>query len=321
VLQANGDVFEAVRVAPSERLVLLNDGSRIRMTAGASLVPLSNSGGSVVVEQDVGHVQYDIAAGGSRRWAVECGAATIEGVGTSFEIDRAERGVTVRVARGLVLVRDHTVADRVIRLTAGMTAEVSAISATPKVSIVDPSPAAPRAAVVAAPDVATSVAGPKAAAHVDEPWRAFAAQGKNDKAYAELGPNGIALKSKSASVEDLFDLADVARLSGHPAEALDPLQRIVLEHAKDARAPLAALTAGRIQLRSLLMPALAARSLEKAIALGVPTGLGEDTYALLVEALSRSGDEHRARAAYETFSARFPASSRSAELRTWVRDR
>jgi len=69
------------------------------------------------------------------------------------------------------------------------------------------------------------------------------------------------------------------------------------------------------------MPALAAKSLEKAVALGVPAGLGEDTYALLIESLSRSGNQLGARAAYESFSARFPGSSRSAELMTWVRDR
>src|SRR5882672_6697734 len=33
VLQASGDVFEAVRIARGERLVLLNDGTRIRLTA------------------------------------------------------------------------------------------------------------------------------------------------------------------------------------------------------------------------------------------------------------------------------------------------
>ena len=321
VLRASGDVFEAVRIARGEQLVLLNDGTRIRLTAGASLVPSSNSGRSVVLEQDVGRVDYDIAPGGPRRWVIECGPATIEVVGTSFEIDRAERRVTVRVTRGIVLVRDHTFADRMIRLTAGMTTEVSAAIAGPAVSSGDPSRPTPSTEGSATPDVAPSVDGSKAAAHVDEAWRAFAVQGKNERAYAELGPNGIALKSKSSSVEDLFALADVARLSGHPAEALDPLQRIVGEHSKDARAPLAALTAGRIQLRSLLMPARAAKSLEKAVALGVPAGLGEDTYALLIESLSRSGNQLGARAAYESFSARFPGSSRSAELMTWVRDR
>jgi len=200
-----------------------------------------------------------------------------------------------------------------------MTAEVSEAIAPPAVS--DPGLAAPNPAGWPVPGVAASADGQKTTAHVDEAWRTFAAQGKNDRAYAELGPNGIAQKSRSSSVEDLFALADVARLSGHPTEALDPLQRIVAEHSNDARASLAALTAGRIQLRSLLMPALAAKTLEKALALGVPTGLAEDTYALLIEALSRSGNQQRARAAYETFSARFPGSARSAELMTWVRDR
>jgi transmembrane sensor len=156
--------------------------------------------------------------------------------------------------------------------------------------------------------------------HVGETWRELAAMGKNDKAYVELGPDGIASKAKGASIDDLFTLADVARLSGHAVEAVDPLQRIVTEHPSDGRASLAALTLGRIQLRSLGMSTAAARSLEKAIALGVPSGLSEDTQALLIEALSRAGERGRARAAYAEFTARFPESQKSAELSVWVRE-
>jgi transmembrane sensor len=151
-------------------------------------------------------------------------------------------------------------------------------------------------------------------------WRELAARGENEEAYAALGRGGVAEATLSASVEDLFALADVARLSGHPREAAPPLERILDEHSSDPRAPLAALTLGRIQLRSLAAPAAAARSVRRAFALGVPAGLTEDAYALLVESLSRAGDAEGARAAYAQLLERAPGTERAAELRRWVRD-
>ena len=47
------------------------------------------------------------------------------------------------------------------------------------------------------------------------------------------------------TVEDLLVAADVARLSDHPSEALPYLQRILREHPRDERAPMAAFTLGR----------------------------------------------------------------------------
>jgi hypothetical protein len=187
----------------------------------------------------------------------------------------------------------------------------------------EPAQPAPQKAAPPTPAMGSStpVPPPWLVPSSSETWRRFAAEGKNDQAYAVLGPAGIASQSQSAPVADLFALADVARLSGHPADAVDPLQRIVTDHGSDSRAPLAALTLGRVRLRSLAMPAAAARSLEKAIALGVPEQLAEETHALLIEALSRMGDKERARAEYDRFRARFPASAWLADLQKWVSDR
>jgi transmembrane sensor len=133
-----------------------------------------------------------------------------------------------------------------------------------------------------------------------------------------LGPLGIAAEVGSASVDDLFALADVARLSGHPGDAVPPLQHIVSDHRTDARAPLAALTLGRVQLRSLGLPADAAAALDAAIALGLPIGLGEDADALLVEAYARAHEPARARAVYEHYVQAFPSGSKRGELERWV---
>jgi hypothetical protein len=151
-------------------------------------------------------------------------------------------------------------------------------------------------------------------------WRDLASRGDNAQAYAALGAAGVASAARSASVDDLFALADVARLSGHASEARLPLERIVAEHPKDGRAPLAALTLGRVELRALGQPQAASEALAKAIALGLPRGIAEEAYALLVEARGTAGDRAGARAAFAEYTARFPeeAKARADTLRRWV---
>ena len=46
-------------------------------------------------------------------------------------------------------------------------------------------------------------------------------------------------------MQELLVAADVSRLSEHPAEAVPYLQRILREHPRDERAPMAAFTLGR----------------------------------------------------------------------------
>ena len=78
---------------------------------------------------------------------------------------------------------------------------------------------------------------------------------------------------KRLGIADLFALADVARLSGHPAEAVAPLQRIVDGFAADRQAPLAAFALGRLQLDDLDQPRAAAASFSRALELGAPQSL------------------------------------------------
>jgi transmembrane sensor len=191
------------------------------------------------------------------------------------------------------------------------------------------SPVSPNEPATSVEDPAAPSSSPPVRGHVVDPasatpsipspkWRELAARGEHSQAYSVLGREGIAAEAKAATVEDLFALADVARLSGHPADAVGPLRRIVDDHGSDPRAALAALTLGRIELKSLGRPVEASAALRRAFALGVPRGLAEDAYGLLVEAAARSGDRAGARAAYEQYAAQFPHGSRLRELEGWV---
>jgi len=212
-------------------------------------------------------------------------------------------------------VRDRSPATGAGALASGATA---ADSGAARASAVEPAVSEIVRAVPVAPPHDAVAGSPR---RVTDPpvWRQWAARGDPQRAYAELGPDGLARTASSASVEDLFGLADVARLSGHPAEAVAPLERVVRDHADDPRAPLASYSLGRVRLRSLGRPAAAAAAFERALALKIPAGLEEETYALWIESLAAAGDPEGAARAYERYLSSYPGAARKDELKKWSR--
>ncbi|MDH5673593.1 MAG: FecR family protein [Myxococcales bacterium] len=268
--------------APPPRRELLSDGSALLLEAGAQLEALESSGHQFVSALRAGRVVFDVRPGGPRRWSIETPLLRVEVVGTRFVVERSERAVRVAVERGAVLVRSPSFQDGVRRLEAGDAVEVRAPEAVPA----NPAAAAPGS------------------------WRRAAAAGAYDRAYGSLGPDGIgALTLRSESVQELLILADVARLSGHPAEAVPPLMRIVQRHRSSTQAALAAMTLGRLQLDQLAQPAVAASSFELALELGLPRSLRRACHLRLVEAHRKAGEpeaaaraERRARASFPDFA-------------------
>ncbi len=114
------------------------------------------------------------------------------------------------------------------------------------------------------------------------------------------------------SVEDtaeLFRAADVARVSRRPAEAVEPLRR-VLRQPGEPKAPLAAFSLGRLYLDDLGRPREAAQAFAEAYRLSPRGPLAEDSLAHEVEAWARAGEEVRARSAAQRYVTRFPAGLR-----------
>ncbi|HEY8088312.1 MAG TPA: FecR family protein [Polyangiaceae bacterium] len=322
-LEGGGEITALAAQETAVRTVSFSEGSRIELAPGARLQPLENGPTAFSSLLVNGRATFDVRPGGPRRWTVECGMATVEVVGTRFTVERSPGHARVSVERGVVLVRGERVRDRVQRLEAGGSVDVEDVPA----ATVPPAPTASAAAVVPSSDPMALRVSPLPGAPTQAPaaapgsavWRSLAQRGDNADAYAELGPGGIASASRSASVEDLLALADVARLSGHPGDAVTPLSRVLSEHADDPRAPLAAFTLGRLELDTLMHPALAAEAFARAIALGLPQSLQEDAHARLVEARARAGDTSGARAAAQDYEQRFPAGKRLDEVRRWTR--
>lgn len=319
LLLEGGSPIVALEVAPAATAVsvTLSDGSQVFVDPDTRLEPLLSSGTDVVLRLVRGHATFHVTPGGPRRWVIEAGLASVEVVGTRFSVFRRVAGntlatfsVRVEVEHGVVLVRGQRVPDGVARLEAGASLDVSMPP--------DPAPATSAASIGTAlmsPHRRAQGSALEGSAAV---WRDAAAHGKYGDAYVALGSDGVARETeRAASADDLFALADVARLSGHPAEAVEPLERLGAVYPSSSRASLAAVTLGRIEL-ALGHAAKAGAAFEHALALGVPAGLEEDVRARLVEAYVKTGSREAAQGAARDYERRFPAGRRTADIAHWL---
>lgn len=170
-------------------------------------------------------------------------------------------------------------------------------------------------------------------------WKQLAREGEFEKAYHEVfragatskggkgrpmgRPQGLPEVLKQLSpdahpsdgVADLLLLADVARLSHHPAEAVIPLQQLLTRYTGDARAPLAAFTLGRILLDDLGQPREAAESFQRTQTLDPEGPMAQDALAREVEAWSRAGEAGRARERAREYIRQYPSGRRLHSVR------
>ncbi|HEX3905894.1 MAG TPA: FecR family protein [Polyangia bacterium] len=298
---ADGRPLGAVEAPPVGAVLPMSDGSRIDLAGGTRFVPLESNGASFVAVLERGRAHFEVRPGGPRRWQIECGLATVEVVGTGFDCALTPGKLDVSVQHGAVLVRGERVPDRARRLAAGETLEVldaPALAETGEPSVV--APEAPAAATVGAAPRREPVAEKVNA------WRELARAGHHREAFAALGAQGVLRETKRLGMADLLVLADVARLSGHAAEAVAPLERILRDFPGDPQSPLAALALGRLELDTLDRPGKAASALNRALSLGVPRSLREDVRARLVEAYARAGNRAAARAAAAAYHHEYP---------------
>jgi transmembrane sensor len=159
--------------------------------------------------------------------------------------------------------------------------------------------------------VAAAVGTPGARAPAAKGWRDYAAKGDFAQAYDALNSSNRDVRDEAA---DLMLAADVARLSGHPEQAVSPLRKLCQRHASDRRAPVAAFTLGRVLLDDLGRPSDAAAAFEKARVLW-PTGpLAEDALAREADAWQRAGRPELARAIAEQYLARYPQGRHASSL-------
>jgi transmembrane sensor len=327
LLFADGRELVAIDAGGAAKEIALSDGSRIRLSAGTRLDPLQSSSTTFSAVVTGRRADFEVRPGGRRHWVIECGLASVEVLGTAFACEREPGRLRVAVRHGVVLVRGELVPDRARRVAAGETLEVVDDASHPEplagprvppqapLGLVAPVPVAPEAALGPA-DSERSILRSRPGA--GKTWRELARHGRNGEAFAALGPEGLRRESRKLGVKDLLALADVARLSGHPAEAVVPLGRILAEFPNDAQASLAAFALGRLELDSLGHAQAAVAAFRKALALGIPRSLREDVTARLVEAYARSGNAGEARRVADAYFAEFPSGRHVRAIHGWL---
>ena len=215
-----------------------------------------------------GGARFSVPHDARRPFVVLAGDVTIEDLGTTFTVRYvgADR-LNIAVEEGRVRVRVRADSSDT-EVPAGATLEV---------------PVSPLAEAAPKQQRRTGV--------VASSWRPLAERGQYDEAQRALRKAGpSAVRDDTA---DLLLAADAARLSGHPAEAVPYLERVVRGHSHDPRAGLAAFTLGRVLLDELGRPGEAVDAFAFVRSSGGP--LAEDALARQVEAVSRAGDVTRSR--------------------------
>jgi transmembrane sensor len=236
-----------------------------RLSSDTVLAPLPDRDGRGFALR-AGGARFSVRHDPDRPFVVAAGDVTIEDLGTTFTVRyvTADR-LKIAVEDGHVRVRARGTDTEV---PAGASLEVPVAP-----TVEDPRPE-PRPTTVGAAS-----------------WRPLAERGQYEEARRALRKAGpSAVRDDTA---DLLLAADAARLSGHPAEAVPYLERVLRGHARDPRAGLAAFTLGRVLLDELGRPSEAVDAFARVRSSGGP--LAEDALAREVEALSRAGDVTRSR--------------------------
>ncbi len=311
-----------VATAPATpRTVTFDDGSRVTLIQGATLQTVSAAGGAdIVLRLDTGTAQFEVTKRAGRVFRVLAGTVTVDVVGTSFTVERVAEGARVTVQHGRVKVAwsdgqrylDASDSGR-FPPAAHVEDEVLAPAGGPATEI-RPLPARPREG-----PTATTAAAAAAAAATTTPkpgWRALARSGQHARAYEALGKAGpLAVKDEPG---DLLAAADVARLSGHPAEARAPLRQILDRHRTDPRAGLAAFTLGRVLLEEIHDPRGAAEAFALARAFEPDSPLVEDAWVHEIESLVRAGAAADAKSRAVDYLRKFPAGAKARQVRSLV---
>jgi transmembrane sensor len=273
--------------------ITLHEGSTIALDpASAEVRVVDETPTHVSIDVVRGAARYSVVPNPRRSFEVHAGLVTVTVVGTEFVVEPRAEGAFVQVSRGKV--------------------RVSWGSEEAFVAAGESGTFPPSAGAQASDRDQGQPLG--AQAQPRQVYRSRVAGHDYRGAYAVLSRHPALAGD---TVEDLLVAADVARLSDHPSEALPYLQRIVREHPKDERAPLAAFTLGRT-LGGLGRTQEAMSMFGKVRTSWPDSPLAEDALLRQAEAASRMGDLASARRFAEQYERQYPSGRRRAEIRRYA---
>jgi transmembrane sensor len=332
-----GKVQVAARTEPS--LVQLADGSLAQALDATSRLQLVTTQPDRVLIHLRGAASFHVQKNPKRLYRVETDRVAVEVLGTRFVVkELLDHRVHVEVSEGRVRVLwdkqqrelsagtsgdfpavdaaapserpavSSSVAGEASHLASGSLLDPPSVTQAPSEPTVLPQNRVPK--TQALPSVKLPALGtPTAAVMKVESWQSLAEQGKFELAYAQAFVHGSPRDGELDPVELLL-LADVARFSGHPSDAVPPLRRLLRVFPTDPRSPLASFTLGRILLDDLGQPREAAESFHHVGELDPEGPLTQDALGREVEAWSRAGEQSLARSRAEEYLRRYPSGRR-----------
>lgn len=321
-----GKTQVAARIEPS--IVQLTDGSLAQALDAQSQLQLVTTQPDRVLIRLRGAASFQVQKNPRRLYRVETERVAVEVLGTRFVVkELPNHKVHVEVSEGRVRVLWNKQQRELSAGTGGdfpeadaqpvVRSDSSGVEATARFeasSLPLPGPVAPiRSAKLPAPQSVTaklpSIAPVKDPVLFTESWQSLAEQGKFEQAYTQAFVHG-ASRDGELDPAELLLLADVARFSGHPSDAVPPLQRLLRAFPSDPRSPLGSFTLGRIWLDDLGQPRQAAASFHHVGELDPEGPLTQDALGREVEAWSRAGEQSLARSRAEEYVRRYPSGRR-----------
>lgn len=323
--------------SPSAQLstgeVRLPDGSLASVLDDQSHLELVTTQPDKVLIRLRGAASFQVAKNPQRLYRVETERVAVEVLGTRFVVqEQPDHRVHVAVSEGRVRVlwdKHQT------ELSAGSSGDFPRPLATGSAVAMEPAPVSPeesdkspqptpRPLPLLGPRPSRSVppakTSPPPSPVAIDTWQSLAEQGKFELAYQQVLSRGAMsdfLHEGSLDTAELLLLADVARFSGHPSDAVPPLRQLLRESPKDPRTPLASFTLGRILLDDLGQPREAAQSFRHVADLEPEGPLSQDALAREVEAWSRAGEKSVAHSRAEEYVRRYPTGRRLRSVRRY----
>jgi len=300
VVAARANVTELASDQTGSTLVLA-DGSHITIGPSSRLLVRETSATETRVELVAGRADFDVKHDPARAFVVVAKGVTVVDTGTRFHVEyTSPTEVRVSVSEGSV------------RVERAQGAPSSLIAGESWTSGPAPVETAADAGETAEVPHDAGAAPPRA----DDSFARFSAIADSDPAAAfeVFGVSGYPRAIGRATPKQLFELADAARLSDHPAQAADAFDALRSRHRADPRAGLAALQLARLREDRLHDPAGAEAALRDAIALAPDATLREDAEARRVGVLEKMNDKAGCTEARDAYLAKYPSGIHRAKV-------
>ncbi|MBN2343913.1 MAG: FecR domain-containing protein [Deltaproteobacteria bacterium] len=260
----NSSVLPGSIIAAQPQSIQLSDGTQIQLQRDTAIEFVKNTHADVEIAVRNGTAHFDIPSGKKRGWKINCEFAMVEVVGTVFDIEKSAGAVRVSVQRGVVLIRGDNVSGGVQRLSAGHQALIHPKhSASAQSTSLDDVPATSDAVSIPVREPGDEIdTGTPILNTVD-----------SDMTAAII-----------PTIDELFVLADNARLAGDSQTGLNYLHQILSCYPQHPRAATAAFSIARLYQDAFSTPTRAAEYFERSLSLGLHEPLRETATAKIAEA-------------------------------------